>query len=113
MQIELSDYYAWELETVDGQIYSREHGHKWQDANPDEVMRASLVPVAPGLPRHDVFCHADNQFRKWFGKGFIKWQSSGFKLNQYAHCIETDQARLWVLTDGRTLTTHIGFNLRI
>jgi len=110
--MELSEHYTWELETVDGQVYRRGGGTRWQDVPAATVLRASLVPNAVGLSRVDVFCHQDDQFAAWFGKGFLK-QSAHFNLTEYVQCIQTTQRRVWVWSDGRVLVTHPDFDLRV
>jgi len=107
--MELPDIYYWELETADGDVFSRQRGNKWQEANPEEVLRASLIPQVSVLPRHDVFFHKDNLFKGWFGRGFKQQTSRGFRLVEYAHCIDTQQFRLYVLHHGRSMITHPGY----
>lgn len=104
-----NEAYAWELELVDGSIVSQLGGERWQDVDPGKVLRVSLVPRA-GLPRHDVYCHAGNQFVRRFGRGFLK-QSRGFHLAEYAQCIQTEQFRIYILADGRTIVMPPDFEL--
>lgn len=110
--MQLSDVYAWELETCDGKVYRRGGGTRWQDVPEDTVLRASLVPQTVGLSRVDVFCHAADRFRGWFGKGFLK-QASNFNLTEYVQCLQTTQRRVWVMSDGRVMVTHPDFELRV
>ena len=110
--MELPDLYAWEIQTVDGTLYKKGGSIKWQKIDPESVLRASLVPTLFGLERVDVFCGPGNRFVGWFGKGFLK-QVNDFKLTEYAQCIETEQQRVWVLSTGRVIITHPGYNLRV
>ena len=107
-----NEVYTWELELTDGTVLSEASGDRWQDADPERVLRASVVPRVDDRPRHDVFCHADNLFRERFGRGFIK-QQHNFQLSEYAQCIGTQCFRLWVLSSGRVLTTPPDYMLRL
>jgi len=110
--LQKSAFFFWEIETVDGEVYFQDSGIKWQDIDSDTVLRASILPSIKNLQRIDIFCHKDNKFVGWFGKGFIK-QANGFKLSNYLHCIETEHQRVWVFDTGRVIITHRKFNLRI
>jgi len=110
--MDLQDVYTWEIETVDGQVYQRDGKKRWQEIEPETVLRASLVPQSDTLQRIDVFCSSDNRFVGWFGKGFLK-QVNNFQLSEYAQCLETDGQRVWVLSGGQVMITHPEFELRL
>ena len=110
--MDLQHLYIWEIETVDGQVYQRGGKKRWQEIDPETVLRASLIPADSGRQRVDVFCSSDNRFVGWFGKGFLK-QANNFKLSEYVQCIETEQSRVWALSDGCVMVTHADFELRV
>lgn len=101
--------YRWELEMDDGTVLAQ-NTHRWQEADPDRVVRASIVPNGSGR-RVDMFGPG---FWGWLGRGFLKPVLGRYALAEYAHCIETDHHRLWVLaSDGRVLLTPPDYVLRV
>lgn len=110
--MELSGLYDWEIETISGAVYRKGGDKRWQEIDATSVLRVSLIPNARNLAPVHVYCSPDNAFVGWFGKGFLKQQDE-FRLSEYAQCIETEQQRVWVLSDGKTIITHPDFELRV
>ena len=109
--MKINDLYYWELELSTGQIFSQWSADgnetKWKDVKKLElVVRASLIPKIPILPRHDCFLDIEkgDKFIRRFGRGFMK-EKHKFELRQYLNCIVTNRYRLWVFPDGRTMIT--------
>lgn len=109
--MKVNDLYYWELELSTGEVYSQwnisGNETKWRDVKKLElIIRASLIPKIPILPRHDCFIDIEKgeRFVRRFGRGFLK-QTDNFELKQYLNCIVTNNYRLWVFPDGRTMIT--------
>lgn len=109
--MKVNDLYYWELELSTGEVYSQYgpdgNETKWKDVEKlDLVVRASLIPKIPALPRHDCFIDIGKgeKFVRRFGRGFLK-QSDKFELKQYLNCIVTNRYRLWVFANGSSMVT--------
>lgn len=111
-------HYQWEMETADGKVLRQyeEDGteNTWKQLNVDDVVRVSIVPMIPGLPRHDVFIDATagEKFVKRYASGFLK-QSNQFRLSEYVNCVVTNRYKLWVFSDGRSLVTRNDYELNV
>ena len=108
-------HYQWEMETADGKILRQfeEDGKEntWKGLDVDKVVRVSILPLLTFLPRHDVFIDISKgeRFIRRFGRGFHK-QKNEFRLTEYINCVVTNRYRLWVFSDGRTITTRHDYN---
>ena len=116
----INDLYYWEVELSTGEIFSQwdKNGNEcsWKNVKKrDLIVRASLIPKILTLPRHDVFIDISKgeRFVKRFGRGFIESGMGGYKLKHYLNCIVTNKYRLWVFSDGRTLTTRPDYEVYI
>jgi len=102
--------YTWEFETNDGVILKQfdEGGkeHPWTEVDKDKVVRISLCPTLPIMPKHTILINhiKGEKFVRRFARGFIK-QSNNMKLSEYVHCIVTNKYRLWVFCDGKCVVT--------
>ena len=105
--------YSWEIETSDGSILRQydEQGNEqtWKQVDTDKVVRVSMMPSLPVLPRHDCFVDASKgeKFIRRFGRGFIRQTEDGFRLKESLNCIVMNRYRLWVFSTGRTMITNI------
>ena len=79
----------------------REQSSKLVD--PKKVIRVSLIPAIPLLPRHDIHINSERgeYFVKWFGRGILK----NYTLAHYLNCVETNRYRVWVHADGKVWIT--------
>lgn len=116
--MKLSDLYKWQLELEDGSIvdqYESDSGNEnsTKKIDPSIVVRVSYLPVLPILPKHDIFIarNLGEKFIKRFQRGFIKQQSSGFKLNEYLHCCITNKYRFYLFSSGNVIITHKDYEL--
>ncbi len=109
--------YTWEMETSDGAVLAQydEQGNEqsWKVLPVEKVVRVSLIPSDPALPRHDVVLDLDKgeRFVRRFGRGFMRTTNEGIKLGEYLHCVVTNKYRLYVLSSGRCLVTHKDYEL--
>ena len=100
----ISSLYGWEVEHADHSVI-RQYNEDGSE-NPstmirvDEVVRASILPRASGMPRHDILLDAvrGERFVRRFGRGILKDHGAGVKLTEYVHCLVTTHYRLWVLS---------------
>jgi hypothetical protein len=116
--IPIQERYGWEIETVDHKEvrqYNEDGSETPSTVIPvDEVVRASIVPRVPWLPRHDILLNHSRgeKFVRRFGRGFLKDQGEGIQLFEYLHCIVTTNYRLWIFsTTGQSLVTNPDYEL--
>lgn len=114
----LAEVYCWEMETIEGQVFSQydEKGNERSSKVilPEKVIRVSLIPRFPILPRHDVLIqHSKGErFIERRGRGFLKPINGNYSLTEYVHCITTNKYRLWVFsTKGSCKITSNDFEL--
>lgn len=108
----IEQLYSWEMETADGQILAQynEQGveQSWKILEQHKVIRVSIIPSLPLLPRHDIFIGEGNCFVKRFGRGFKKQGIDGYETKEYLNCIVTKQFRAWIFSSGKVLITPYG-----
>lgn len=111
-------HYQWEMETKSGDVLRQyeEDGteNTWKQLNVDEVVRVSIIPMIPMLPRHDVFIDiaAGEKFIKRYATGFLR-QRHQFRLSEYVNCVVTNRYKFWVLSDGRSMVTRNDYELNL
>lgn len=116
--MDVSESYTWLIETIDGKQTKKfnEDGsvNKWQDINPNKIIRFSFRAIFPNLKNHEVFIDIDkgNKFIKYFSRGFLK-QKDNFALKQYVFCVVTKQFRVYVNQNGEIFVTPFDYEMRL
>src|SRR4030042_2896558 len=102
----LNELYQWEVEHLGERVVRQYNEDGSENPStmivPSEVVRASILPRVPGLPRHDVVLDPskDQRFVRRFGRGIMKDRGNGHKLVEYLHCIQTTHYRFWVFSSS-------------
>jgi len=116
--VRIQDRYCWEAEHADKRVF-RQYGADGSEnpstlIRPEEVVRFSILPRVPGLPRHDLLMDRTRgeRFVRRFGRGFMKERGGGMQNVEYLQCVETNRYRLWVFSStGQGVITHPEFEV--
>ena len=110
MSLKPSNIYHWQIEyrtvarnTLVLNRYDNGREQSSKQVDPHSVIRVSLLPVLPILPRHDILIDSEGgeYFVKWFGRAILK----KYVLAHYLNCVETNRHRVWVHEDGKVWIT--------
>lgn len=115
---DLKKAYFWEIETIDGIIYTQfdnEGNERKRDiVFPEDVVRFSLIPNRLFLPKHDCLFDSTNQYIESKARGFMKASSSGYILSEYVHCVTALSYRTWIFSStGKVVCTKKDYELYI
>ena len=100
----IKEFYSWEIETSDGEIFTKGYSY-----SPDDVVRVSFMSKV--LPRHDIIITDNVKFVKRFARGIIK-QTTGMK--EYLHCAVFDKFRMYVKSStGQCILTPPSYEMYI
>lgn len=109
----MRENYGWEVETLDHKVirqYNEDGSENPSSSIPaEQVVRASLIPRVPYLPRHDVLVdhNRGEHFVRRFARGLMQDRGEGIKHKEYLQVIVTTNYRLWVFsTDGRCIVAN-------
>ena len=114
----IPERYQWEAEHIGGETVRQYNGSGEENPSslirPPEVVRFSIVPRVPGLPRHDILLDRNKGelFVRRFGRGFMKNTPTGVKHFEYLQCVVTNRYRVYVCsTSGQVMVTNADFEV--
>jgi hypothetical protein len=101
MKNPLAEFYQWEVEHRDQSVVRQYNEDRSENPSslirPAEVVRASILPRIPGLPRHDVGLDParDQRFVRRFGRSFEKRTETNIEaiLALYKYVVEDGRIR--------------------
>ena len=113
-----ADVYRYEMETVDGKVLKQFNDdgteNTWKSLDANKVVRVTFRPTIKVLPTHNLLIDIGNgeRFVKRFGRAFLK-QKIGFNMAEYINCIETNNYRFWLYSNGNCLITRKDYEVYI
>lgn len=93
----MRDNYGWEIESSTVGVMRQyagmiETGANWKLLDPDKIVRISIIPNIPDLPRYDFHVTPDVKFERRFGRGFMRMGG----LFEYLQVVVMSDARYYI-----------------